>query len=84
MPDIWFHATPEGGRIGPMRAGHPARLFQAGRIRAAVPVWRAAITGRAPLSSAGIVPGLPSTPPPLPARCAGTFPGRNLPAGRRA
>lgn len=84
MPDIWFHATPEGGRIGPMRAGHPARLFQAGRIRAAVPVCRVAMTGRAPLSSASLVSGLPPTPPPLPARGAGTFPGRNLPAGCRA
>jgi len=66
MTDTWFHTTPDGGRSGPMRADDLARLFQAGRIHAATPVWREGMADWAPLSSVASTLGLPAMPPPVP------------------
>lgn len=77
MADTWFHATPDGGRNGPMRADDLVRLFQAGRIHAATPVWREGMADWAPLSSMAATLGLPTMPPPLP-RAALPPPRRGL------
>ncbi|MDR6991934.1 GYF domain-containing protein [Luteimonas sp. 3794] len=77
MADTWFHATPDGGRIGPMRADDLVRLFQAGRLHASTPVWREGMAEWAPLSSMAPALGLPAMPPPLP-RAAVLPPRRGL------
>ncbi|MGO3127443.1 MAG: GYF domain-containing protein [Luteimonas sp.] len=77
MTDTWFHATPDGGRNGPMRADDLVRLFQVGRIHAATPVWREGMTDWAPLSSVAATLGLPAMPPPVP-RAALPPPRRGL------
>ncbi|MCD9007003.1 GYF domain-containing protein [Luteimonas sp. XNQY3] len=64
MTDTWFHATPEGGRNGPMRADDLLRLFQAGRIHGATPVWREGMADWGPLASVATALGLPAMPPP--------------------
>lgn len=66
MTDTWFHATPDGGRNGPMRADDLVRLCQAGRIHTATPVWRAGMADWVPLSSVAATLGLPAMPPPIP------------------
>ncbi|MFL6586103.1 MAG: pilin [Luteimonas sp.] len=77
MADIWFHTTPEGGCNGPMRADDLVRLFQAGRIHAATPVWHEGMTEWAALASVASTLGLPVMPPPLP-RAAPASPRRGL------
>ena len=62
----WYHATPAGGRVGPMTADDLARLYQAGRIPAATPVWQAGMTDWIPLVSVAARLGLPPIPPPVP------------------
>lgn len=66
MSDIWFHATPDGGRLGPMRAEDLCRLFQTGGVQATTPVWREGMADWVPLSSVASQLGLPAMPPPLP------------------
>jgi|GEM_PF-666246 len=78
MADTWFHATPDGGRNGPMRADDLLRLFQAGRIHAATPVWREGMADWVPLASVATTLGLPAMPPPLPRAPALPPPRRGL------
>lgn len=66
MADTWFHATPGGGRNGPMRADDLVRLFQAGRVHGATPVWREGMADWVPLASVAMTLGLTAMPPPLP------------------
>ncbi|MDR7194284.1 GYF domain-containing protein [Luteimonas terrae] len=68
MADTWFHATPDGGRSGPMRADDLLRLFQAGRIHDATPVWREGMSDWVPLASVADALGVRMAPPPLPHR----------------
>ncbi|VXA97363.1 conserved hypothetical protein [Luteimonas sp. 9C] len=78
MADTWFHATPDGGRTGPMRADDLVRLLQAGRIHAATPVWRDGMADWAPLASMASQLGLPPVPPPLPRAAMPAPPRRGL------
>lgn len=78
MADTWFHATPDGGRNGPIRADDLLRLFQAGRIHGATPVWRAGMGDWVPLASVATTLGLPAMPPPLPRAPAQPPPRRGL------
>jgi len=78
MADTWFHATPDGGRNGPMRADDLLRLFQAGRIHGATPVWREGMADWVPLASVATTLGLPAMPPPLPRAPAQPPPRRGL------
>lgn len=66
MSDFWYHATPQGGRLGPMRAEDLARLFETGGVQGTTPVWRDGMTGWVPLSSVANELGLSAMPPPLP------------------
>ena len=74
MSDIWFHATPDGGRLGPMRAEDLCRLFQTGGVQATTPVWREGMADWVPLSSVASQLGLPAMPPPLPLPLPGVPP----------
>ena len=66
----WYHATPAGERAGPMTADDLVRLYQAGRIGPATPVWQRGMATWASLSTVAPSLGLtlpPTLPPPLPA-----------------